>query len=48
MSRVRKYNVEFKEGDWYCLVCKNLNFGRRKECNKCKADTTNVKSVPAK
>lgn len=26
----------FKEGDWKCDICQNVNFSWRKECNKCK------------
>jgi len=27
-------NVQFKDGDWICEVCENLNFARRKECHR--------------
>jgi hypothetical protein len=25
-----------RKGDWICKYCNNLNFGFRKECNRCK------------
>jgi len=32
--------VARKEGDWYCLECRNLNFAFRQECRHCDAART--------
>lgn len=24
-----------RDGDWKCIVCQNLNFAFRQECNRC-------------
>lgn len=28
-------NIMVKDGDWLCGTCKNVNYGWRKECNRC-------------
>lgn len=33
-----------REGDWECPDCKNINFSRRTECNRCKVS----KPLPSK
>ena len=25
-----------REGDWKCIVCQNINFAFREECNRCR------------
>lgn len=35
-SGIKKPPV-IREGDWECQDCKNINFSRRTECNRCKA-----------
>ena len=29
-------NFKERKGDWFCKICKNLNFAFRTECNRCK------------
>ena len=35
MSQVKRPDSG-RNGDWVCLLCNNLNFAFRKNCNKCK------------
>jgi hypothetical protein len=35
-SDQRKKEFREREGDWACIICKNLNFKFRKVCNRCK------------
>ena len=35
MSQVKRPDSR-RTGDWVCLVCNNLNFAFRKNCNKCR------------
>jgi hypothetical protein len=35
---IEKENDETRDGDWLCGVCSNLNYGFRKECNRCEAE----------
>ena len=36
---IKKKRNNFKErkGDWICIICNNLNFAFRTQCNKCKS-----------
>ncbi len=34
-------NTKNKNEDWFCYVCKNLNYSFRKICNRCKAPKQN-------
>lgn len=42
-SNIKKPPV-IREGDWECPECKNINFAKRIECNRCKAS----KPLPSK
>jgi len=39
LESLGEQNIPFKDGDWICEVCGNLNFARRTECHRdsCKA-----------
>ena len=33
------FSSNLRVGDWVCLICKNLNFSFRNECNRCQSQT---------
>ena len=36
-NRKKRNNFKERKGDWICMVCNNLNFAFRTQCNKCKS-----------
>ena len=34
-NKNKKQNQSFREGDWICPECQNMNFSFRLDCNKC-------------
>jgi len=39
-SKAQKgFSANLRAGDWVCLVCNNLNFSFRNECNRCQIQT---------
>lgn len=42
----RRSSNSRREGDWTCLICKNLNFSFRAECNRCGLQSKNQISTP--
>ena len=36
-NKIRKKNFKERKGDWVCIICNNLNFAFRTQCNKCKS-----------
>ena len=37
-------NFKFKDGDWKCEKCNNVNFGWRTKCNRCREEKTGDRS----
>ena len=44
-NNFRKNIGYFKDGDWICLECKNINFSWRTKCNKCNRDVKDCGDV---
>ena len=40
-NKIREMPSE-RVGDWVCLNCENVNYGFRKECNRCSLLRTDV------
>ena len=40
-KKVRSKKIVYREGDWFCPKCENLNFSFRKSCNMCKTGKPN-------
>ena len=36
-NRKKRNNFKERKGDWICMICNNLNFAFRTQCNKCKS-----------
>ena len=36
-KRKKRNNFTERKGDWICIICNNLNFAFRTQCNKCKS-----------
>jgi hypothetical protein len=44
-SDQKKKEFKEREGDWPCIICKNLNFKFRKVCNRCRMPKENSKRL---
>ena len=34
--KVKHKSIKERKGDWFCILCNNLNFAFRTKCNRCK------------